>query len=468
MLLGTGVAIQSVPINTAFALPAPVRWVRVFTDSAFTVALDTSRIERTASGDYLVWFKTQWSRPHQSHSPRPFNRETIHTLLRCEPLEYKTIHVGVSLDAGPIVAEQAGTVADAAEIPWKAPKPGSADVDSFTAACAILRTMMISEPIVETRAAGTRTKQHAWVDTSPHGVRMIRVAPNVDIEVLDWAGTGEPLVFLAGFGNTAHIFDGFASQFTDGHHVLGITRRGFGASSEPTSGYDSQTLARDVTTVLDSLHIQRASFVAHSFGGSELNYLAAYSPERVDRLIYLEAALDFAQLYADTAWVNGPFPHPPRPSYHLPAIEAQTLYSGRMAGPGYPEADVRAILKLNARGDSVIGARIVDSAAQRLMRGTEPAQFTRIRASVLAIYGDPATVAEKYPWWNTLDSAGQQQAEKRFAVERGILGRQHERVKHEVRGARVGYIPGGRHYVFLNDGPEVAHEMRVFLAVPES
>ncbi len=317
--------------------------------------------------------------------------------------------------------------------------------------------------------ADTRTALHTWVDTSPHTVRLIRVAPNVDIEVLDWGGTGEPLVFLAGFGNTAHIFDGFAPQFTDGHHVLGITRRGFGASSEPTSGYDSQTLARDITIVMDSLHIQRASFVAHSFGGSELNYLATHSSaERVDRLIYLEAALDFAQLYSDTAWVNGPFPHPPRPSYHLPVIEAQTLYSGRSAGSGYPEADVRAILKLNSRGDSIVGARIVDSAAQRLMRDTESAQFTRIRAPVLAIYGSPTTAAEKYPWWNELDSAGQRQADVRFEVERAILGRQHERVKHEVQGARVIEIPGGRHYVFLNEGPEVVHEMRVFLALPES
>lgn len=292
---------------------------------------------------------------------------------------------------------------------------------------------------------------------------MTRVAPNVDIELLDWGGTGEPLVFLAGFGNTAHVFDGFAPQFTDRYHVIGITRRGFGASSEPASGYDSQTLARDITTALDSIGIARASFVAHSFGGSELNYLAVHSPERVNRLVYLEAGLDFAELYADTTWVNGPFPRPPRPPYHLPPVPAQTLYASRMAGPGYPESEVRSTLKLDAR-DSVVGVRIVDSAAARLMRGTPRAQFTAIRAPVLAVYGTPATAAEKYPWWNSLDSAGQAQATKRFEVERAILGRQRERFKHEVAGAKVIEIPGGRHYVFLGDGPEVAHEMRVFLS----
>ena len=281
--------------------------------------------------------------------------------------------------------------------------------------------------------------------------------------MLDWGGTGEPLVFLAGFGNTAHIFDGFAPQFTDRYHTIAITRRGFGASSAPGTGYDSRTLSSDITTVLDSLHIRRASFVAHSFGGSELNYLAVHSPERVSRLIYLEAGLDFAELYADPAWLNGPFPRPPRPTYRLSPVAAQTLLSGRMAGPGYPEADVRAIIKLNSHADSVVGVRIVDSAAQRLMRGTTAAEYTKMRAPALAIYGDPTTAAEKYPWWNSLDSVGKAVAQKRFEVERVILARQHLRFQREVQGARVIEIAGGRHYVFLNEGPEVAHEIRAFL-----
>lgn len=452
-------ALSGTPLSTGLA--------RVFTDTAFTVSLDTTRIERTSSDAYLLWFETRWMRPHQTRAPSAFNRETIHTLLRCEPLAYKTIHVSVSLDAGPTIAEQGGTVADALGQPWKAPKAGSADIRSFSAACAILRHKTEAGAFTEKSVAQAQVPEQkfrkAWIDPSPHRVRIIRVAPNVDIELLDWGGTGDPLVFLAGFGNTAHVFDGFAPQFTDRYHVIGITRRGFGASSEPPSGYDSPTLARDITTALDSLGIARASFVAHSFGGSELNYVAVHSPERVNRLVYLEAGLDFAELYANPTWVNGPFPRPPLPPYHLPRVAGQTLYSSRMTGTGYPESEVRAILKLDAR-DSVVGVRIVDSAAARLMRGTPHAQFTAIHSPVLAVYGTPATAAEKYPWWNSLDSAGKAQATKRFAVERAILGHQRERFKHEVAGARVVEIPGGRHYVFLGDGPEIAHEMRVFLS----
>ena len=59
---------------------------------------------------------------------------------------------------------------------------------------------------------------------------MTRLAPTVSLEVVDWGGRGTPLVFLAGLGSTAHVFDDFAPQFTDSFHVVGITRRGFGAS----------------------------------------------------------------------------------------------------------------------------------------------------------------------------------------------------------------------------------------------
>lgn len=72
-------------------------------------------------------------------------------------------------------------------------------------------------------------------DHSPHAVQFVSVEPGVQLEVLDWGGSGKPLIFLAGAGNTAHNFDNFAPQFTRQHHVYGITRRGFGASSKPVA-----------------------------------------------------------------------------------------------------------------------------------------------------------------------------------------------------------------------------------------
>jgi non-heme chloroperoxidase len=74
-----------------------------------------------------------------------------------------------------------------------------------------------------------------WRDPSKHAVRFVEVEPGVKLEVLDWGGTGPPVVLLAGHGDTGHIFDDFAPALIDRFHVIAITRRGFGASSQPRS-----------------------------------------------------------------------------------------------------------------------------------------------------------------------------------------------------------------------------------------
>jgi non-heme chloroperoxidase len=58
------------------------------------------------------------------------------------------------------------------------------------------------------------TKATAWpLDASPHTVQFVTVEPGVKLEVLDWGGTGRPPVFLAGLGDTAHVFDDFAPSY---------------------------------------------------------------------------------------------------------------------------------------------------------------------------------------------------------------------------------------------------------------
>lgn len=69
----------------------------------------------------------------------------------------------------------------------------------------------------------------AQEDKSLHSVQWVEVEPKVKLEVLDWGGKGLPLVFLAGAGFDAHVFDQFAPKFAAQHHVFAITRRGFGS-----------------------------------------------------------------------------------------------------------------------------------------------------------------------------------------------------------------------------------------------
>src|SRR2546429_3512843 len=82
-----------------------------------------------------------------------------------------------------------------------------------------------------------------WHDPSHHRVQFVTVEDGVRLEVLDWGGSGRPVLLLAGSGNTAHVFDDFAEKLSAFSHVYGITRRGYGVCRHPHSGYTGQRLA---------------------------------------------------------------------------------------------------------------------------------------------------------------------------------------------------------------------------------
>jgi non-heme chloroperoxidase len=138
------------------------------------------------------------------------------------------------------------------------------------------------------------TIETAWRDPAPHTEQFITVDKDVRLEVLDWGGTGRPLVLLAGLGNTAHIFDRFAPKLVDQFHVYGITRRGFGASGVPASGYSADRLADDVLKVLETLKLNRPLLAGHSVAGEELSSIGSRHPEKVAGLVYLDAGYEYA------------------------------------------------------------------------------------------------------------------------------------------------------------------------------
>ena len=110
----------------------------------------------------------------------------------------------------------------------------------------------------------------------------------VKLEVIGWGGSGRPVVLLAGNGQTAHSFDDFAPMLAQLYHVYAITRRGFGTSSKPATGYRTDRRADDVLAILDSLALNRPVLAGHSLGGEELSSIGSRHPDRVAGLIYLD------------------------------------------------------------------------------------------------------------------------------------------------------------------------------------
>jgi pimeloyl-ACP methyl ester carboxylesterase len=282
----------------------------------------------------------------------------------------------------------------------------------------------------------------------------------VKLEVLDWGGSGPPLVFLSGLQDVAHGFDDFAPQFTDKHHVLAITRRGYGASSQPPTGYHLAGRVADLEAVFDSLHLRRVALVGHSIAGDELTAFAASYPARVSGLIYLDAAYDHSGV---RDLLKVPAPWPPMLARDSASPLAVQAYLKRAFGMHIPEAQLRAIGRYDAGGRlvaDVTPARI-DSL---ILAGCGHPGYRSVRAPALAIYAVVDSAPEIFPAWVTLDAAGRAAA-RRFAVTlEQWAGRERARLRRELPTAQVRELHGANHYVFSSHPDAVRQAMREFLA----
>lgn len=150
----------------------------------------------------------------------------------------------------------------------------------------------------------------------PHRVQFVTVRDGTRLEVYSTGGgLGPNIVLLAGSGNTAHIYDDFAPKLTSFCHAYGITRWGFGASSRPESGYSEQRLADDVIRVIDSLRIASPVLLGHSLAGGEITTVAGQHPDRLLRLVYLDAVRDPTRDYSQiTKELESAHLHPVTPS----------------------------------------------------------------------------------------------------------------------------------------------------------
>jgi len=109
---------------------------------------------------------------------------------------------------------------------------------------------------------------------------------------LDWGGVGDAVLFLPSFGASVHEFDDLVQQLTDTFHVLGLTRRGQAQSDAPVSGYDTPSLVEDIRGFLDAKHIGRVTLVGYSIAGPEEMLFASTYPDRINKLVYLDATGD--------------------------------------------------------------------------------------------------------------------------------------------------------------------------------
>ena len=113
---------------------------------------------------------------------------------------------------------------------------------------------------------------------------------SVDIELhYEDKASGQPVVLIHGFPLDGNSWEGQTAALLDaGYRVVTYDRRGFGQSSQPSVGFDYDTFAADLNTLLETLDLRDVVLVGFSMGTGEVaRYLATYGSERVAKAAFL-------------------------------------------------------------------------------------------------------------------------------------------------------------------------------------
>lgn len=123
----------------------------------------------------------------------------------------------------------------------------------------------------------------------PSSFRTQEIATNGATIHVRVGGSGPAVVMLHGYGETGDMWAPMAADFAGQRTVIVPDLRGLGLSSKPAGGFEKKNQAGDVAGVLDALKIERADIVAHDIGNMVAYAFAALHPERVTRLVVIDA-----------------------------------------------------------------------------------------------------------------------------------------------------------------------------------
>jgi non-heme chloroperoxidase len=117
---------------------------------------------------------------------------------------------------------------------------------------------------------------------------------NIDLYYEDH-GSGKPVVLIHGYPLSGAAWEKqTAALLTAGHRVITYDRRGFGKSSQPTSGYNYDTFAEDLHRLVTQLELRDFSLVGFSMGGGEVaRYIGKYGSKGVTKAVFISAVPPF-------------------------------------------------------------------------------------------------------------------------------------------------------------------------------
>jgi non-heme chloroperoxidase len=288
----------------------------------------------------------------------------------------------------------------------------------------------------------------------------------VRLHYLDWGGSGEAMLFLTAMGCSAHLFHPFASRFTAKFRVLALSRRGQGESDYPETGYGLNTLIDDIRHFMDFQKIEKTVLVGHSYAGLELTYFTEKYPDRVLKLIYLDAVYDGkgkVELYKKNP-LNGV--QPPEIKEKFESVQEYIEYikyiRPDLAIIWNESWDKQATYDLEKTTQGKFIEKDTSSIARQMFESAQSydPQHANIKVPVLS-FDATSTSHPTPPKFYT-----EEQKKLQLAFHNELVKFRNNEMHMFIRDiphAKVIEIPEGHHYCFIAQEEFVFDEMRKFL-----
>jgi non-heme chloroperoxidase len=222
-------------------------------------------------------------------------------------------------------------------------------------------------------------------------------------------------------------------------------------------------MVEDISRVAEVLRLNQIHLVGHSIAGDEMTRFALTYPDKVRRIVYLEAAYDRVKAQA----LESHFPKiPPSPSATQEAGSPQEVRA-LIARTEIlmPEAEIRATRVFGPDGQ-YLRPVTPDPVLHSVATMVEHPDYAAIRAPIMAIYAVYTAPVQLVPKYATADRSTRGVIDQIFGMWQPFAKEQRDFLRNSAPKADVVEIPGASHYVFLSHRERVATEVKTFLSAP--
>jgi pimeloyl-ACP methyl ester carboxylesterase/uncharacterized RmlC-like cupin family protein len=151
----------------------------------------------------------------------------------------------------------------------------------MTRHCVVLAVLVLATILSRAQQPSLPSSFQAKTIHSPEGA---------DIYVR-WAGNGPVVILVHGYAENSDSWAPLAADLMKDHTVVVPDLRGIGRSSKPEGGYDKKTQAKDLRAVVTTLGFDNTSVAAHDIGNMVAYAYAAMYPDKVNRLVVMDAPI---------------------------------------------------------------------------------------------------------------------------------------------------------------------------------